>query len=142
MKRAVSLFLAVLLVCLLASPCLAAVGSGDEVVSPRSADVTRITLEIDSNGKASAIVNCIGASDVTKIKVVVFFKERFGNIWERVDIKIVDNQIVYSQDGRVFSRTFKATMPDKGKTYCVVMEATYYGTTTRSETVWTTADYD
>lgn len=141
MKRTISLAMAILIVFSLASPCLAALDD-DYGVQPCSQDSTSVTLTISSTGRASATVTCIGASDVTKIKVVVFFKEKFGNIWERVDIKIVDNQVVFTQDGSSLIRTFKADMPDKGKTYCVVLEATYYGTTQRSETIWTTADYN
>ncbi len=140
MKRIISTVLAVLLLCSISSPCLAAAGENE--AEPYSLDRTTVMFDIDSNGKATAYIRCAGASDVTKIKLVVFFKEKIGNIWERVDLKTANDQIVCTENSGLISREITVQMPDKGKSYKVTVEVTFYGDTTRVETHHSFADYN
>ncbi len=132
-KRTISLILSVLLVFSIVSPCFAVTDAEDRASRP-------LTLSIDG-GVATAKLNFSGGDDVYKISATVYFERDTNGFWTRVYIKLVNNQIVITENDSSLSRTMKVTVPNAG-TYRVVAEITCYGDTTKTYTKTASAYYD
>lgn len=133
MKRTISLILSLLLVFSIVCPCFAVTDAEDR--ASRS-----LTLSIDG-GVATAKLNFNGGDDVYKISATVYFERDTNGFWTRVYIKLVDNQIVITENDSSLSRTLTVTVPNAG-TYRVVAEITCYGDTTKTYTKTASTYYD
>lgn len=133
MKRTISLILSLLLVFSIVCPCFAVTDAEDRASRA-------LTLSIDG-GVATATLNFSGGDDVYKISATVYFERDTNGFWTRVYIKVVDNQIVITENASSLSRTLTVTVPNAG-TYRVVAEITCYGDTTKTYTKTASAYYD
>lgn len=133
MKRTISLIFSLLLVFSIVCPCFAVTDAEDRTSRA-------LTLSIDG-GVATATLNFSGGDDVYKISATVYFERYTNGFWTRVYIKVVDNQIVITENASSLSRTLTVTVPNAG-TYRVVAEITCYGDTTKTYTKTASAYYD
>ncbi len=134
MKRTISLIFSLLLVFSIVCPCFAVTDAEDRSVKP-------LTLSINTGGVATATLNFSGGDDVYKISATVYFERDTNGFWTRVYIKVVDNQIVITENASSLSRTLTVTVPNAG-TYRVVAVITCYGDTTKTYTRTDSAYYD
>lgn len=134
MKRTISLILSLLLVFSIVCPCFAVTDAEDRSVGGG------VSLSISDSGVATATLNCSGGDDVYKISATVYFERDTNGFWTRVYIKLVDNQIVITENDSSLSRTVKVTVPNAG-TYRVVAKVTYYGDTTTTKTYYGYKNY-
>lgn len=133
MKRTISLIFSLLLVFSIVCPCFAVTDAEDRASRA-------LTLSIDG-GVATATLNFSGGDDVYKISATVYFERDTNGFWTRVYIKLVDNQIVITENASSLSRTLTVTVPNAG-TYRVVAEITCYGDTTKTYTKTASAYYN
>ncbi len=134
MKRTISLILSLLLVFSIVCPCFAVTDAEGRSVKP-------LTLSINTGGVATAKLNFSGGDDVYKISATVYFERNTNGFWTRVYIKLVDNQIVITENDSSLSRTMRVTVPNAGE-YRVVAVITCYGDTTKTYTKTASAYYN
>ena len=135
MKRTISLILSLLLVFSIVCPCFAVTDAEDRAIN------NGVSLSISSGGVATAKLNVSGGDDVYKISATVYFERYTNGFWTRVYIKVVDNQIVITENASSLSRTLRVTVPNAG-TYRVVAVITCYGDTTKTKTKTASAYYN
>ena len=126
MKRTISLILSLLLVFSIVCPCFAVTDAEDRAIN------NGVSLKISSGGVATAKLNFSGGDDVYKISATVYFERYTNGFWTRVYIKVVDNQIVITENASSLSRTLTVTVPNaeecggKAKSCCYTAAVVLY----------------
>ena len=126
MKKVCSLILVLMLLFAAAVPADAAQA---EPVSPRYINTSQagVSITINTSGKVSITVMCIGGSTATKIHAVTYLERQVGSSWVRVDIDEVNDEWVNAVNGSRMAVNYSHNVTVKG-TYKVTTEFTVHGT--------------
>ena len=101
-----------------------ALGAQVPTVSPcyTNAQQAQISFTIDQNGNGSVLIQCVGNSNVSHIRLVTYLERNVNGNWVRVDIGTTNNQWVYSalDNAAVISYTPKLTVKGQYRASTVI----------------------
>ena len=126
MKKVCSL---ILIIMLLFAATVPAAAAQSEPVSPQYINTSQagVSITINTSGKVSITVMCIGGSTATKIHTVTYLERQVGSSWVRVDIDEVNDEWVDTVSGSRMAINYSHDVTVRG-TYKVTTVFTVYGT--------------
>lgn len=141
MKKALSVFLALILCFSVLSAPASAAGENDPI-TPRHTNATmaKVVLAIDDSGFATINSSCTAIPSTTWIRATTYLEKKVNGTWTRVDILSTDDQWVTTINTRVFSVTKTHQLTSRG-TYRAVTTFTVTAETSETITVMFQATY-
>ena len=111
-------------------------------VEPRYADAVnvRVSLSINSSGKATILLRVQGTSALRQTNIVTYIEKNVAGTWTRVDIGTVGDVWEYTSTSTTVSKTYTAQLSSAGE-YRAVAEFTLTGSTVEEITKTATATY-